>query len=153
MTKVSGLTQLQITEVRSIAEIDSLSVIKFKLTLKLKFQGHPTTISSQMHEKHFFRLLHVALHPKNCCEGDQSTFRPLQMHSKRPYKICICSAILGEPKSFRNCKGFGIIVPKILDAIQRITKVKIILIPLSITFFNPKIQVSFFLRKIAQPGV
>ena len=30
----------------------------------------------------------------------QSTFRPLQMHSKRCYKICICSVILGEVKSF-----------------------------------------------------
>ena len=26
----------------------------------------------------------------------QSTFRFLEMHSKWPYKICICSVILGE---------------------------------------------------------
>ena len=46
------------------------------------------------------------------------------MHSKWSYKICICSVFLGEFTSFRNCKGFGIISPKILDAIYRITKVK-----------------------------
>ena len=36
------------------------------------------------------------------------------MHSKRRYKICICSVILGELESFRNYKGFSIIFPKIL---------------------------------------
>ena len=30
------------------------------------------------------------------------------MHSKGPYKICICSLILGELESFRNYKGFSI---------------------------------------------
>ena len=39
------------------------------------------------------------------------------MHSKRRYKICICSVILGELESFRNYKGFSIILLKILDAI------------------------------------
>ena len=47
----------------------------------------------------------------------QSTFRSLEMHSKRRYKICICSVILGELESFRNYKGFSIIFPKILDEI------------------------------------
>ena len=47
----------------------------------------------------------------------QSIFRPLEMHSKRRYKICICSVILGELESFRNYKGFSINYPKILDAI------------------------------------
>ena len=55
------------------------------------------------------------------------------MHSKRRYKICVCSVVLGELESFRNYKGFSIIFPQILDAIQRITKVRIFLIPLSIT--------------------
>ena len=41
------------------------------------------------------------------------------MHSKRRYKICICSVILGENESFRNYKGLGIIFPIILDAIWR----------------------------------
>ena len=41
------------------------------------------------------------------------------MHSKRRYKICICSVILGEMESFRNYKGFSIIFPIILDAIWR----------------------------------
>ena len=32
----------------------------------------------------------------------RGTFRCLKMHSKRRYKICICSVILGELDSFRN---------------------------------------------------
>ena len=47
----------------------------------------------------------------------QSTFRSLEMHAKWPYKICICSCILGELESFGNCKGYSVIIPKILDAI------------------------------------
>ena len=38
---------------------------------------------------------------------------------------------------------------KILGAIWRITKVRHFLIPLSVTFLNPKFLVSFFLREIA----
>ena len=54
----------------------------------------------------------------------------------------ICSrgvVILGELESFRNYKGFSIIFLKILDAIQRFKKVRIFLIPLSVTFLNTKI--------------
>ena len=69
------------------------------------------------------------------------------MHSKRRYKIFVCSVILGELESFRNYKGFSIIFPQILDAIQRITKVRIFLIPLSITYLNPKISAFRFLTK------
>ena len=47
------------------------------------------------------------------------------MHYKRRYKICICSVIQGELKSFRNCKGFSIVFSKILGAIQRFTNVRI----------------------------
>ena len=43
--------------------------------------------------------------------------RPLEMHSKRAYKICTCSVILGQLESRWNYKGFIIIFPKILDAI------------------------------------
>ena len=50
----------------------------------------------------------------------------------------MCSVIPGERKSFRNYKGFSIIFPKMFDAIERFTKVRIALIPLSITFLNPK---------------
>ena len=71
------------------------------------------------------------------------------MRSKRGYKICICSVILGELESFRNYKGFSVIFPKILDAIWRITKVRHFLIPLAIRFLNPKILGSSFQRKIA----
>ena len=61
------------------------------------------------------------------------------MHSKRRYKICICSFILGELSSFRNYKGFSIIFLKILDEICRITKVRQFLLLNTTTFFNPKI--------------
>ena len=55
------------------------------------------------------------------------------MHSKRRYKICIRSVILGELEAYRAYKGFSIIFPKLF------TKVRIILIPLSMKFFNPTI--------------
>ena len=59
--------------------------------------------------------------PPQCIDNTfwaiQSTFGCLEMHSKRRYKICICSVILGERESLRNCKGLNIIFPKILDAI------------------------------------
>ena len=74
------------------------------------------------------------------------------MHSKEPYNICICSVILGQLEPFRNNKGFSMISPKILDAIYLLTKVKIFLIPLSMTFLNQKILGFFFLRKMALPG-
>ena len=40
------------------------------------------TVSTQIHLKHFL--------------GYPSIFRPLEMHSKWRYKICICSVILGN---------------------------------------------------------
>ena len=55
------------------------------------------------------------------------------MHSKQRYIIFICSVILGELESFRNCKGFSIIFPKILRA-KGVTEVRIFPIPLSIIF-------------------
>ena len=71
------------------------------------------------------------------------------MHSKRRYKICTCSVILGELEYLQNYEGFSVIFPKILDAIERFTNVRIFLIPLSITFLNPKILGFLFLRKLA----
>ena len=50
-------------------------------------------------------------------------------------------------KSFRNHKGFTVIFPKILDEIWRITKVRKYLVPLAITFLNPKILGSLFSTK------
>ena len=69
------------------------------------------------------------------------------MHSKRRYKICICSVILGELESFRNCKGLRIIFPKILGAILSFTKVKSADSSGSIACLNPKILGSFFYEK------
>ena len=52
-------------------------------------------------------------------------------------KICICWFILGKLESFRNYKGFSIIFRKILDAMTYYASYNF-LIPLSITFLNPK---------------
>ena len=56
---------------------------------------------------------------------------------------------IGELEAFRNYKRFSVLFPKILDAIERFTKVRIFLIPLSLTFLNPKILVFLFRRKLA----
>ena len=78
--------------------------------------------------------------------------RSLETHSKRRYKICICSVVLGQLESFRNNKGFGIIFPKILDAILSFTKKRLFLILLSAAFSSPKILGFLFLRKTANLG-
>ena len=55
---------------------------------------------------------------ENIFQAIQGPFKSLEMHSKRRYKICIFSVILGELQSFRNyTKGFSVTFPKILDAI------------------------------------
>ena len=69
------------------------------------------------------------------------------MYSKRRYKICICSVILGERESSRNYQGFSSIFPKVLDAIEHIEKERIFLIPLCITILSPKILRFLFSRK------
>ena len=76
----------------------------------------------------------------------------VEMYSKRRYKICICSVILEERESFRNYQGFSSIFPKVLDAIQRITKERIFLIPLSITILSPTILRFLFSRKKKRPN-
>ena len=82
---------------------------------------------------------------ENTFQAIQSSFRTLEIHPKRRYKICICSVILGDFESFRNCKGFRLIFPKLLVTIYPFTKVRSFLIPLSITFLNPKILGLLFL--------
>ena len=54
---------------------------------------------------------------QNTLSAIQITFRSLEMHSKWRYKICICSVILGELKTFQTYKGFSIIFPKSLEVI------------------------------------
>ena len=71
------------------------------------------------------------------------------MHSKRRYKICICSVILGELEAFRNYKGVSVLFPKLLYAIERFTKVRIFLISLSITLWNSKSLGFLFSTKIS----
>ena len=51
----------------------------------------------------------------------QSTFRSLEMHSKRRFKIRTCSVILGELESFRY-KVFSIILSKILDVTDNVLR-------------------------------
>ena len=54
---------------------------------------------------------------ENSFSAIQITFRSLEMHSKWRYKICICSVILGELKTFRTYKGYSIIFLKSLEVI------------------------------------
>ena len=63
------------------------------------------------------------------------------MHSKRCYKVCIRSVVLGEleHESFRNYKGFSNIFLKILDAALRITKNTFFFYSSTITFLHLKI--------------
>ena len=89
---------------------------------------------------------------KDTFQAIQSTFRYVQMHSKAPCNICICSVILGQLEPFRNYKGFSMIFPKILDAIYRLTKVNFFSDSSIHAFSNPKILGFFFPRKIALPG-
>ena len=72
--------------------------------------------------------------------------RVLKMHSKRHYKLCICSVILEKLESFWNYKGVKVIFPKILGEIWRITKVRRFLI-LNAKFLNSKILGSLFPTK------
>ena len=67
-------------------------------------QGYPAMVSLLNTLKTLFRLSTVRFN------------RPLEIHSKRGYKICTCSVILGELESRWNYKGFNIIFAKILDA-------------------------------------
>ena len=56
----------------------------------------------------------------------------------------------GTEGAFRNYKGFTIIFPKILDAVERFTNsVRIFLVLLSIAFLNPKVFGFSFSTKIS----
>ena len=61
--------------------------------------------------------------------------------------MCICSVILAKFGFFRNYKVLSIIFREILDAIWRFMKVKHFLLPLSITFLNPKMLGFLFSTK------
>ena len=79
--------------------------------------------------------------PPKCIESTfwaiQSTFRSLEIHSKRRYKIFICSASL---ESFRNYQSFTDYFPENFTAIHRFYESEFFLIPpLPIAFWIPKI--------------
>ena len=71
----------------------NLKFISVFFTNVLFNRGHPRTVSSTIHWKHWlFRQFTVLL-------------RYPEMHSKGGYNICICSVILGEVNFFRNYKS------------------------------------------------
>ena len=75
------------------------------------------------------------------------------MHSKRRFKIGICSVLLVELESFRNHKGLNVILPKILDTIDvLLTKVRIFNIFLIHHIFETTILGLLFQRKLALHG-
>jgi len=84
---------------------------------------------------------------ENTFKAIQSTLSYLEMHSKRSYKSCIFSVILGELEPFRNYQGLRVIFPKIVGGIWRKTKVRHFLILSAITFLTVKILGSFFSTK------
>ena len=58
-----------------------------------------------------------------------STFRSLEMHSKRHYNNCICSVMLkGNLRLFEITRASVLFFPKIFGAIARFTKVRIFLL-------------------------
>ena len=61
--------------------------------------NHPLELSVQRQPKTVFVKC-----IENNLQATQSTFCSLEMHFRRRCKICICSAILGQLESFRNCK-------------------------------------------------
>ena len=67
------------------------------------------------------------------------------MHSKRRYKICICSVIRGELQSSQNCKGFDF--PENFRCNLGHYESEKFFNPLSITFLNPKILGFLFPKK------
>ena len=78
-----------------------------------------------------------------------STFRSLEMHSKRRYNNFICSVMLkGNLRLFEITKASVLFSRKSSVQLQKV-KVRIFLTPLSITFLNPKILGFLFTRKLA----
>ena len=90
--------------------------------LKVDWNKAPGENIDQVSRITLYRVTQRRFPPKyieNTFQAIQSTFSSLEMHSKRCYKICTCSVVLGQLESFRNYKGFRNIFPKILDAILR----------------------------------
>ena len=86
---------------------------------------------------------------KKTVQATESSFKNLEMHYKRRYKICISSLILGELWSFEITNAFkSIIFPKTVDEIGRITKVShFVIVPNAITCLNPRTLGSLFSTK------
>ena len=74
------------------------------------------------------------------------------MHSKRRFKIGICSVLLVELESFRNHKGYNVILPKILDTIDVLRKWEFFLFFFIHHIFETTILGLLFLRKLALHG-
>ena len=72
------------------------------------FRSSPKSRWLKTRSSQFFSRLPAISNP-----ADYSTIKSLEMHSKRGYKICICSVIQGELEPFRNHKGFSFIFLKV----------------------------------------
>ena len=74
------------------------------------FRSSPKSRWLKTRSSQFFSRLPAISNP-----ADYSTLKSLEMHSKRGYKICICSVIQGELEAFQNYKGFSFIFLKVWD--------------------------------------
>ena len=117
--------------------------IKFqKSCRKKKTNRNENTLQGAPNDGFLLKALKTLFRLSRVLSALQKNFK----HSKRCYKICVCSVVLGQLESFRNYNGLRIIFPKILDAILSFTKVRIFLIPLSIACLGPKILGFLFQR-------
>ena len=88
---------------------------------------------------------------ENTFQAFQSTFRSLELRSKRArcYKICTCSVILREYESFQNYESITRVFPEHFrcNLTYYEGSERIFLFPLSITFLNPTILGFLFSTK------
>ena len=77
------------------------------------------------------------------------TSRPLEVHSRRRHKACICSVILGELESLRNDKGLESLPENFRCKLETFKKIFIFPIPISVKFANSKVLGFLLLQNIA----
>ena len=76
---------------------------------------------------------------ENTFQATQSTCRSLEMHSKRRCKICTCSVILDNLSLFEITRASLLpYFPEMFRCNLTFNESENFLIPLSITFLNPK---------------
>ena len=105
---------IESTTIRSHTE----GKLKKQESVKYRYSNYPTEQPSKAEKRQKLkgREWNISLRkgpqrrfPRKCIENTfsliQSTFKSLEMHSKRRYKSCICSVVLGQLESFRNYLG------------------------------------------------